>query len=583
MKSSKIIARSSVELITQFINEIKQRSYEEVDKDFAKYFLLLLIRDAHDGLDLINKSEELSVCKIQNFLEKAVQKYICPLDATACSLKICYFFKRCKLLDFEYVKEQYESNRKELLNRLIGSVLQYPETCNAKQLQEMFMKMQIFIITNYSIGSPKDHVLLKKTEESLNSIIGKRDLKNYILKKKYNRLEYLQRLGAIVCGILIFNDHAFQGDPECVRDIFSDLAMAKKNAKEAIEASIDRAIKLIAKGNECFADLIVLDVHEEKVKSLWPIAKLRDTNKFVMLFESYRRYLIHLQTIFNKTQYLIEVNEKKFDCVVNKINEILKFRSAVESELIFPHFVYLSELWTTLELHLAHIAEIIKIKDHLDELVSENLERNYIENLEATIRDSKNIKYPIEPTFSELMELTNKCEGQLNLMKLKNSLKDFCSLTIALTNGLLMPACLQKKLCENSDMLFGFANIENAKYAERYFAEFLKTLKNAVFTSTDLIVLSGMDDEVLEQYVKLTHKAEPKTKTFETQTEFVIENDLSVPNQINVTWNVWDFHRETIRLANIRQRQTHSTQSNLSYGKRNAQNQAYHTRQHKGF
>lgn len=165
----------------------------------------------------------------------------------------------------------------------------------------------------------------------------------------------------------------------------------------------------------------------------------------------------------------------------------------------------------------------------------------------------------------------------------KNSLKDFCSLTIALTNGLLMPACLQKKLCENSDMLFGFANIENAKYAERNFAEFLKTLRNAVFTSTDLIVLSRVDDEVLEQYMRLTHKAEPKTKTFETQTEFIIENDLSVPNQINVTWNVWDFHRETIRLANIRQRQTHSTQSNLSYGKRNAQNQAYHTRQHKGF
>uniref|UniRef100_A0A1B0BKV7 Uncharacterized protein n=1 Tax=Glossina palpalis gambiensis TaxID=67801 RepID=A0A1B0BKV7_9MUSC len=123
--------------------------------------------------------------------------------------------------------------------------------------------------------------------------------------------------------------------------------MAKKNVKESIKASIDRAIKLIAKGNECFAGLIVLDVNEQK-----------------------------------------------------------------------PHFAYLSELWTTLELHLAHIAEIIKIKDHLDELVSENLERNYIENLEATIRGSKSIKFPIEPTFSELMELTNKYEGQLNLMKL---------------------------------------------------------------------------------------------------------------------------------------------------------------------
>uniref|UniRef100_A0A1A9WWF8 Cilia- and flagella-associated protein 206 n=1 Tax=Glossina brevipalpis TaxID=37001 RepID=A0A1A9WWF8_9MUSC len=442
----------------------------------------------------------------------------------------------------------------------------------------MFVKMQIFIITNYSIGCPKDHVLLKKIEESLNSIIGKNDLQNYVLKKKYNRLEYLQRLGAIVCGIIIFNNHAFQDDHECVRD-----TMATKNAKEAIEASVERAVKLIAKGNDCFAGCIGLYVHEQKIKSLWPIAKLRETNKFIILFESYRRYLIHIQTTFNKTQYLIEVNEKKFDCVVNKINEILKYRSAVESELIFPHFVYLSELWTTLVLYLSHITEIIKIKDHLDELVNENLERIYIENVELIIKDRKKIKHPIEPTFTELIESTNKSKGQLNFMKIKNSLKDFCSLTIALTNGLLIPAGLQKKLCENSDILFGFANIENAKYAERYFSDFLNAFKNAVFTCTDLIVLSRLDDEILDQYVKLTQKVEPKTKTFETQTEFIIENDLSVPNQINVTWNVWDFHRETIRLANIRQRQTHSTQSNLSYGKRNAQNQAYYTRQHKGF
>lgn len=146
---------------------------------------------------------------------------------------------------------------------------------------------------------------------------------------------------------------------------------------------------------------------------------------------------------------------------------------------------------------------------------------------------------------------------------------------MALTNGFLVPSELAKKLCENSEFHFGFANIEYAKYAERHFTNFSRVFHNAFVTSNDLLLLFQLDEEIMMFDFNVIHKPKSKTNTIETQTEMVVTNDLLPRNRINSTWNIWDFHRECIKLANIRQKQTHSAQTKLGYGLRNAQNQVY--------
>lgn len=162
----------------------------------------------------------------------------------------------------------------------------------------------------------------------------------------------------------------------------------------------------------------------------------------------------------------------------------------------------------------------------------------------------------------------------------KPYIKDYCALTMALTDGLLVPAKLDKKLCENSDMRFGFANIEYANYAELHFQDFVNAFRKTVLTSSDLIILFQLDAEVMQQDMEAITKTSTTTKSLKTQTEFDDDEDYgsSGPNQIKFTWNVWDFHRETIRLANIRQKCTQSTQSKLCYGTKNAQSQYMYAR-----
>ncbi|XP_037817785.1 cilia- and flagella-associated protein 206 [Lucilia sericata] len=559
-------------LVTFFIEECAQ-NFLPINPCFANYYLHLLIRDTQDGLELNDICHPLSVCKIENFLEKALTKYKNPLEATVCNMKISYFSRNSRELSLDFVKEKYELEFDEKLKQLIKSILQYPESSSDKQLEEMFIKMQVFIITNYQLGCPKNHVILKQCRQSLNSVLGKGDIQKYVLRKKYHRLEYLQKLGATVAGILIFNNQGPQGDKENMRNIFADLKMAQCNTKDSLAESMERALFFKQSGSNVMQELIAVNVHLKVIFCLRPLIQIREINKFVVLFEVYRKNLEKAKKSFEKTLYLIEVAEKKFNCVVEKINEILKFRSAIESELIFPHFVYLSEIWQSLVLYLNHLVEINKIKDHFDNLLNENLENNFQQLLEELSDKSKHLKQPLKYTFEELMKSNIKRESKLNMLNIKPFVKDYCGLTLALTGGLLVPSQLEKKLCENVDLLFGFANMEYAKFAERYFKDFIKKFRNTILTSTDLILLFELDEEVMQQDFDLIQQTKTKTNSLETQTENILLDEHLTSRQVNRSWNVWDFHRQTINLANIRKKQTHNTQTKLCYGLRNAQNQ----------
>lgn len=73
-----------------------------------------------------------------------------------------------------------------------------------------------------------------------------------------------------------------------------------------------------------------------------------------------------------------------------------------------PHFKYLSHLWTSLLLSLSHLAELNRLKEQLDEYVSEEIKENFRKLLKITEVRRKVVKKDLLTTFDELMERTNK-------------------------------------------------------------------------------------------------------------------------------------------------------------------------------
>ncbi|XP_017025257.1 cilia- and flagella-associated protein 206 [Drosophila kikkawai] len=560
------------------------KRFQQLDLDVGEEFIIfavhLLARDLRRGL-LKTDLDKPTACAINAFVNSIVDSYVDPKDCTMANMKMAWVMKKGVTIDLQYVKSQYEEKFQIELQVLIDDILQYPETCNKLQLDQLFAKMQVFIVACYNLGSPKNHVLLKLTAQALNSVIGRSDLQNYVLKKKYHRMEYLQRLAATVGGIVIYNNDGPDGDRENVRSVVDDLEMAQKNTNAAFRASMEQAVKMRSLCQAAVDDLIHIDHKEETLTYGVPLGHMDRLNQYTLTYCMMHRCLTTLNESYESTQYLVEVEQKRYTCVVAKINDALSMRTAIDSELIFPHFVYLSQVWGNLNNYLSHIVELNKLREQVEALVVDDLitmAKDTISELQAL---SQRIKKPKICAFEERIEAVKDLQTDGNFCNLaKADIKEFCSLALTVTNGLLLPAQVTRKLCSNVDITFGFRDPRYARFAELRFEPFIAGLRRVIFNSANLALLFKLDDDLIAQELQDLIVEPPKQSDFNGQTEMVITNDLTPSNWINVTWNAWDYHRETIHLANIRQRQTHDTQTKVSYGQRNAQNQTYNTRQH---
>lgn len=199
----------------RIVGQLKERDIK-VDTDFMTFVVHLLVRDMRYGLLRTDLSKP-SSCHIDTFIEYIVHGYTDNMDTTMANMRLSWIMKTGHGIKLAYVREQYEAKYQQQLKLLIDDILQYPETSSKVQLDQLFAKMQVFIAATYHLGCPSNHVLLKLVAMALNSVIGRSDLQNYVLKKKYHRQEYLQRLADTVAGIVIYNNDGPDGDRENVR------------------------------------------------------------------------------------------------------------------------------------------------------------------------------------------------------------------------------------------------------------------------------------------------------------------------------------------------------------------------------
>ncbi|EDW58869.1 cilia- and flagella-associated protein 206 [Drosophila virilis] len=561
----------------RIVGQLKERDIE-VDTDFMTFVVHLLVRDMRYGL-LHTDLNKPSSCHIDTFIKYIVHGYTDNTDTTMANMRLSWIMKMGHGIKLAYVREQYEVKYQQQLKLLIDDILQYPETCSKVQLDQLFAKMQVFVAATYHLGCPSNHVLLKLVAMALNSVIGRSDLQNYVLKKKYHRQEYLQRLADTVAGIVIYNNDGPDGDRENVRYVIGELQMAQSNTSAAFDAVLERLKDLSGKCQAAISEQLQFNCKETTLYYRVPLEQLQRINQFTVTFNSLMRCLLELQRSYEHTAYMVSVESGRYNCVIAKINDTLYMRSAIDSELIFPHFVYLSKVWGNLNHYFNHIVELNRLREQLECQVPKEMEQRAKDTIMEIQDLSKHIKEMRECSFNERMELLKKYQTDGNFCSLAEAdIKEFCGLTLAVTNGLLLPAKVLRKLCMNLDIKFGFQDETYARIGELWFERFIIAFRQAIFNSANLALLFNLDHALIAKELQPVPVEPPKTKDFEGQTEMVVTNDLSGANWINVTWNAWDYHRETIHLAEIRKRQTHDTQTKISYGQRNAQNQTYNTR-----
>lgn len=166
--------------ITEQILPIFLDAYKDetppMEPEFARDLLILLVR--YDGINGFVKEaynahmvQAFSICKLEQFLEKCFERCTRGIDATLCHIRLLHYFRQAKLKHLSNVKKKFDKEHQQQANVLLQKILQYPETSNPCQLDEMIVQMLNLIISCHHLGSPKDHVVRKNIKEALQSVL----------------------------------------------------------------------------------------------------------------------------------------------------------------------------------------------------------------------------------------------------------------------------------------------------------------------------------------------------------------------------------------------------------------------------
>lgn len=111
--------------------------------------------------------------------------------------------------------------------------------------------------------------------------------------------------------------------------------MAQKNTENAFAASMEKAIEVRNMCQAVLEELVTIDSMQETISYKVPLEHMDRLNQFSLTYCMLHRCLTTLNSNYQTTAYLIEVELKRYNCVVAKINETLVMRTAIESELVF--------------------------------------------------------------------------------------------------------------------------------------------------------------------------------------------------------------------------------------------------------
>uniref|UniRef100_A0A1A8HYV4 Cilia- and flagella-associated protein 206 n=1 Tax=Nothobranchius kuhntae TaxID=321403 RepID=A0A1A8HYV4_NOTKU len=155
----------------------------------------------------------------------------------------------------------------------------------------------------------------------------------------------------------------------------------------------------------------------------------------------------------------------------------------------------------------------------------------------------------------------------------------FCGYTLVHRDGLLLPGNPQIGVLKHKEMLFAFSSKEAAlKFAscpDDVIAEVMTTSKHF----PELLKLLNLHQQPLCVHPKSEVQSEESLQEMAiTRSDSGTQTDIH-PIMANIDrlyeWNEWEHRRKAIKLADLRTKATHSTQTDLSYMRRESSTQTW--------
>ncbi|XP_053566495.1 cilia- and flagella-associated protein 206 isoform X2 [Bombina bombina] len=563
-------------VIRNIIREIAQECAakgQTVSETLVAFVVKAIVLDQRNGF---NVDRTLTKNDVQKLIKLCVDRLMDPRSPSLETIKMQVYF------DMNYTNrgEFLEEHHRVLESRLAPVCREITDSRarTAEELESLYRKIVIYVLLRSGLGSPTDIKVVREATAALQSVFPPTELGTFLSLIKKDKERQLKELTMIITGIRLFNKDCGKGG-EGIDDLPTILKEAisatTKHIDSELQASREMAYKYTA---------LIEEMEENKVKS-----NTLNANQLKEALYNSRQHEAFLNIILSdviRCAQQVQMMDKQFGAQMEQLRVAVKSQTAVPTAQVYPLFISLSKLWNSFQ----------------DEIVLLSVLSNMVANLQPFlgIHEALFPDQVIQPLFSGIVvksdeERIKQTEGSrinspevltkdwyfpentANFERLPIQYHGFCGFTIAAKNGLLLPGNPDIGILKHRDRYYVFSSKEAASMFAKDPDHYISLIGEKAKQCAELIQLL----ELHQQFASITPYSQAEEKLFikpvskcnsSTQTDtHIMETNIVKSYE----WNEWELRRKAIKLANLRQKVTHSMQTHNSHLRRENFTQVY--------
>uniref|UniRef100_A0A8C6X8T0 Cilia- and flagella-associated protein 206 n=1 Tax=Naja naja TaxID=35670 RepID=A0A8C6X8T0_NAJNA len=565
-------------VIKNIIREIGQEcamNGQNVTETLVAFMVKAVVLDPKNGF---NVDKTLTKADVQKLIQLCVNRLLDVKNPSLNTIKMQVYFDMNYTNRVELIKEQH----RVLDSRLapVSREITDNRARTREELESVYRKIVSYVLLRSGLGSPTDIKVIREATAALQSVFPQTELAAFLSLSKKEKEQQLKELTMIVTGIRLFNKDCGKGG-----EGIDDLPAILNEAIPAASHHID--IELLASQQLAYRYTALIEMmHQGKNADV----ELRQTMLKEALY-NVRQHEVFLCIILSDVitcAQEVEMMQKEFAAEMEQVNNIVKSKTAVPTSLVYPIFIGLSNLWTSFQDEIL----VLSFLNNLTISLQQFLEIHTLifpEELIVPLLEGLIIKTDEERLLKNADDKVNPAdfvreewffpESTINFSQLQLQYHGFCAYTFAVNDGLLIPGNPSIGVLKHKERYYSFNSKEAAYTFAKSPDKYIKMVAEKAKECAELIQLLELHHqfEYLAPYsqfrTKDKHLQQPISKCdTSTQTDTHILPPTIVKNY---EWNEWELRRKAIKLANLRQKLTHSMQTNLSHMRRDNCTQVY--------
>ncbi|XP_023419842.1 cilia- and flagella-associated protein 206 [Cavia porcellus] len=565
-------------VIKNIIREIGQEcaaSGEVVSETLIAFMVKAVVLDPSNGFNI---DRTLMKSDVQKLVKLCVTRLLDSKNPSLDTIKMQVYF------DMNYTsREDFLEEHHRVLESRLSSVSREITDNRARareELESLYRKIVSYVLLRSGLGSPTDIKIVREATAALQSVFPQAELGTFLTLSKKDKERQLKELTMIVTGIRLFNRNCGKGG-EGIDDLPAILHEAIPATTQYIDSQLQIAQDLLYRYTAIL----------EKVTKNPLLGKELQQYMIKEALYNMRQYEIFLQIILSDILTCaqeVEMMMKQLAAQLEQLKLTVKSKTAVPTSQVFPIFMALANLWTSFQDETVLISILSNLTTHLepflgahDILFPEKVMQDLLDDVTVKTdasRIQEQMDYKVRASDFKKLEWLFP-ETTANFDKLLIQYRGFCGYTFATTDGLLLPGNPTIGILKYKEKYYTFSTRDAAYSFAENPENYIDLIKEKAKKNAELIQLLELHQQfetlipcsqmrdVDKHYVKPITKCESGTQT---------DTHILQPTIVqSYEWNEWELRRKAIKLANLRQKITHSVQTDLSHMRRENCSQVY--------